>query len=48
MENKTSTNHENSNDANKRLASAAIWWERLTQLKKELLKVNMGKLIQKK
>ena len=44
MENKTSTNHENSNDANRLLAAAAIWWERLTPLKKELFESKYGKI----
>jgi hypothetical protein len=44
MENKTSINHENGNDANRLLAAAAIWWERLTPLKKELFESKYGKI----
>jgi len=36
MENKTSTNHENGNDANRLLAAAASWWNGLTVFKREL------------
>ena len=36
MENKTSTNHENGNDANRLLAAAASWWGNLTTFKREL------------
>jgi hypothetical protein len=36
MENETSTNYENGNDANRLLAAAANWWDKLTVFKKEL------------
>ena len=41
MEHKTSIKHENGNDAN-RLAAAAIWWKRLSPLKKELFESKYG------
>lgn len=36
MENNTSINHENGNDANRLLAAAASWWDKLTTFKREL------------
>lgn len=36
MENKISTNHENGNDANRLLAAAANWWDKLTVFTREL------------
>jgi hypothetical protein len=36
MENNTSINHQNGNDANRLLAAAASWWDNLTTLKREL------------
>lgn len=36
MEHKTSTNHENGNDANRLLTAAASWWDNLTTFKREL------------
>ena len=42
MEHKTSTNHENGNDANRLLAAAAIWWNRLSPLKREFFESKYG------
>ena len=42
MEHNTSTNHENGNDANRLLAAAAIWWNRLSPLKREFFESKYG------
>jgi hypothetical protein len=42
MEHNTSTNHENGNDANRLLAAAAIWWNRLSPLKREFFGSKYG------
>lgn len=48
MENKTSINHENGNDANRLLAAAAIWWQRLSPIKKEFFESKYGKITNEK
>ena len=44
MKNNALINQENGNGANRLLSAAAIWWERLTPLKKELFESKYGKI----
>lgn len=44
MKNKNSTNRENVNDTNRLSAAAAIWWERLSTLKREFFESKYGNI----